>query len=84
MGLTLIELATGRYPIPAIEDESLYFSGFSPDRDTNLKEHITAASEGLKLRLIFDIVAVVGLAASTLRSFMSQREVGTLFCTQLR
>ncbi|KAL7054462.1 hypothetical protein AAHC03_026050 [Spirometra sp. Aus1] len=50
LGLTLIELATGRYPIPAIEDESLYFSGFSPDRDTNLKEHITAASEGLKLR----------------------------------
>ncbi|VDL96023.1 unnamed protein product [Schistocephalus solidus] len=50
LGLTLIELATGRYPIPAIEDESLYFSGFSPDRDANLKEHITAASEGLKLR----------------------------------
>lgn len=49
LGLTLIELATGHYPIPAIEDESQYYTGFSDDRRTNLKEHIAAAREGKKL-----------------------------------
>lgn len=49
LGLTLIELATGHYPIPALENEAAYFTGFSPDRDTNLREHIAAAREGKKL-----------------------------------
>ncbi|VDD81615.1 unnamed protein product [Mesocestoides corti] len=49
LGLTLIELATGHYPIPAIENESQYHTGFSDDRQTNLKEHISAAREGRKL-----------------------------------
>ncbi|KAL5970773.1 Dual specificity mitogen-activated protein kinase kinase 1 [Taenia solium] len=49
LGLTLIELATGRYPIPAIENEAQYYTGFSNDRQTNLKEHIAAAREGRKL-----------------------------------
>ncbi|CDS37853.1 dual specificity mitogen activated protein [Echinococcus multilocularis] len=49
LGLTLIELATGRYPIPAIENETQYYTGFSNDRQTNLKEHIAAAREGRKL-----------------------------------
>lgn len=49
LGLTLIELATGHYPIPALENEAAYFTGFSPDRGTNLREHITAAREGRKL-----------------------------------
>ncbi|KAM7542112.1 hypothetical protein Aperf_G00000019620 [Anoplocephala perfoliata] len=49
LGLTLIELATGHYPIPALETEASYFTGFSPDRNTNLREHIVAAREGKKL-----------------------------------
>lgn len=49
LGLTLIELATGHYPIPALETDAAYFTGFSPDRNTNLREHIVAAREGKKL-----------------------------------
>nr|CDS30004.1 mitogen activated protein kinase kinase [Hymenolepis microstoma]CDS30010.2 mitogen activated protein kinase kinase [Hymenolepis microstoma] len=49
LGLTLIELATGHYPIPALENEAAYFTGFSSDRNTNLREHIAAAREGKKL-----------------------------------
>lgn len=56
LGLTLIELATGRYPIPAIENETQYYTGFSNDRQTNLKEHITAAREGRKLPREFTIL----------------------------
>nr|CAH8875204.1 unnamed protein product [Trichobilharzia regenti] len=49
LGLSLVELATGRYPIPAIEDEKVYLSAFSPHRDVNLDQHLEAAKEGKPL-----------------------------------
>ncbi|CAH8874963.1 unnamed protein product [Trichobilharzia szidati] len=49
LGLSLVELATGRYPIPAIEDEKVYLSAFSPHRDINLEQHLEAAKEGKPL-----------------------------------
>ncbi|TNN14139.1 Dual specificity mitogen-activated protein kinase kinase 1 [Schistosoma japonicum] len=49
LGLSLVELATGRYPIPAIEDEKVYLSAFSPSRDVNLEQHLEAAKDGKPL-----------------------------------
>ncbi|RTG86978.1 mitogen-activated protein kinase kinase 1 [Schistosoma bovis] len=49
LGLSLVELATGRYPIPAIEDENVYLSAFSSHRDVNLEQHLEAAKEGKPL-----------------------------------
>lgn len=50
VGLSLVELTTGRYPIPAIEDESQYLTAFSPDREVNLAEHLEVAKHGRPLK----------------------------------
>ncbi|KAF6771537.1 hypothetical protein AHF37_10175 [Paragonimus kellicotti] len=49
VGLSLVELTTGRYPIPAIEDESVYLTAFSPDREVNLAQHLDVAKHGRPL-----------------------------------
>ncbi|PAA63456.1 hypothetical protein BOX15_Mlig032359g1, partial [Macrostomum lignano] len=49
MGLSLVELATGRYPIPQ-PDSRDYTSAFSSDRQRNLAEHREAAVNGTRLR----------------------------------
>ncbi|VEL32515.1 unnamed protein product, partial [Protopolystoma xenopodis] len=49
VGLSLVELCTGRYPIPAIEDDRLYLTAFSEDRATNLKQHLDSSTQGLPL-----------------------------------
>ena len=49
LGLSLIELTTGRYPIPTIEDEKEYMSAFSSNREENLAQHMEAAIEGKAL-----------------------------------
>ncbi|KAF8567851.1 hypothetical protein P879_01178 [Paragonimus westermani] len=49
VGLSLVELTTGRYPIPAIEDESVYLTAFSPDREANLAQHLDVAKHGRPL-----------------------------------
>ncbi|VDP61458.1 unnamed protein product, partial [Schistosoma curassoni] len=61
LGLSLVELATGRYPIPAIEDENVYLSAFNSHRDVNLEQHLEAAKEGKplpgkKLLIYFEII----------------------------
>lgn len=50
LGLSLVELTTGRYPIPAIECEDSYLTAFSPDRETNLAEHLDVAKHGRPLK----------------------------------
>ncbi|KAA0183507.1 Dual specificity mitogen-activated protein kinase kinase mek-2 [Fasciolopsis buskii] len=52
VGLSLVELTTGRYPIPAIEDESQYLTAFSPDREVNLAEHLEVAKHGRPLKYV--------------------------------
>ncbi|CAL8077480.1 unnamed protein product [Calicophoron daubneyi] len=49
LGLSLVELVTGRYPLPAIEDEKVYLKAFSPDREVNLAEHLEVAKHGRRL-----------------------------------
>nr|BAV14139.1 MAPK/ERK kinase 1/2 [Dugesia japonica] len=49
LGLSLIELATGRYPIPPAKEEDFH-STFSQDRQVNLAEHLDAALYGKKLK----------------------------------
>uniref|UniRef100_A0A1I8H384 mitogen-activated protein kinase kinase n=1 Tax=Macrostomum lignano TaxID=282301 RepID=A0A1I8H384_9PLAT len=51
MGLSLIELATGRYPIPQ-PDSRDYTNIFSSDRQQNLREHMEAAKTGKRLRSV--------------------------------
>ncbi|XP_064619242.1 dual specificity mitogen-activated protein kinase kinase 1-like [Lineus longissimus] len=46
MGLSLVELAIGRYPIPPPEDKDLH-AIFSDDA---IEEHMTAAKTGMKLK----------------------------------
>ncbi|CAH8590141.1 unnamed protein product [Dicrocoelium dendriticum] len=50
VGLSLVELTTGRYPIPAIECEDSYLTAFSPNREANLAEHLDVAKHGRPLK----------------------------------
>lgn len=46
VGLTLIELCTGRYPIPALEEDTPYLTAFSSNREENLRQHLDVAING--------------------------------------
>lgn len=48
LGLSLIEMATGRYPIPPAEPAD-YLSAFSAELEANMAEHLAAAQEGRPL-----------------------------------
>ncbi|OON15664.1 kinase domain protein [Opisthorchis viverrini] len=48
VGLSLVELVTGRYPIPAT-DEKVYLAAFKADRASNLEEHLDVAKHGRPL-----------------------------------
>ncbi|TGZ70512.1 hypothetical protein CRM22_003159 [Opisthorchis felineus] len=48
VGLSLVELVTGRYPIPAT-DEKVYLAAFKADRNANLEEHLDVAKHGRPL-----------------------------------
>jgi len=49
LGLSLIELSTGRYPIPPAKEED-FQTAFSQDRQTNIAEHLESALSGKKLK----------------------------------
>ncbi|KAL3311808.1 Dual specificity mitogen-activated protein kinase kinase 1, partial [Cichlidogyrus casuarinus] len=50
LGLSLLEFATGRYPIPPIEEKELFVNNaFSTDRKANLQEHLLVARAGRAL-----------------------------------
>ncbi|RTG91143.1 mitogen-activated protein kinase kinase 1, partial [Schistosoma bovis] len=45
LGLTLMELAIGQYPIPSIDPVD-FVRAFAPDQETNMLEHFRAAKTG--------------------------------------
>ena len=49
LGLSLIEMATGRYPIPPPEPKD-YLAVFSTAFEENMAEHLSASREGRPLR----------------------------------
>lgn len=50
VGLSLVELTTGRYPIPALDEgDKAYLTAFSADREANLQQHLEVAMNGRSL-----------------------------------
>nr|CAH8824200.1 unnamed protein product [Trichobilharzia regenti] len=53
LGLTLMELAIGQYPIPSIDPVD-FVRAFAPDQETNMLEHTRAAKTGELLPALTD------------------------------
>ncbi|CAH8438832.1 unnamed protein product [Heterobilharzia americana] len=53
LGLTLMELAIGKYPIPSIDPVD-FVRAFAPDQETNMLEHARAAKTGELLPALTD------------------------------
>ncbi|CAH8431540.1 Dual specificity mitogen-activated protein kinase kinase 1 [Schistosoma haematobium] len=53
LGLTLMELAIGQYPIPSIDPVD-FVRAFAPDQQTNMLEHFRAAKTGELLPALTD------------------------------
>uniref|UniRef100_A0A3Q0KPZ7 mitogen-activated protein kinase kinase n=1 Tax=Schistosoma mansoni TaxID=6183 RepID=A0A3Q0KPZ7_SCHMA len=53
LGLTLMELAIGQYPIPSIDPVD-FVRAFAPDQETNMLEHFRAAKTGELLPALTD------------------------------
>ncbi|VDP94970.1 unnamed protein product [Echinostoma caproni] len=84
VGLSLVELTTGRYPIPAIDDEKQYLTAFSPDREVNLAEHLEVAKHGRPLKCESRVYACLCLCEGIRKFVWRDKQMGSMHRSQIR